>query len=99
MWIQTSVLHRIMKNAFNLKKIPFSSRLFLLLIINVLLVFIPNSTSSAQSSGKLDTLKTELKKHTVKDTAYLKDLIFLASQQRNENIELSQGYYNEALSI
>jgi signal transduction histidine kinase/DNA-binding response OmpR family regulator len=88
-----------MKNSFIPKEISFSSRLLLLLTITLLLILTTNFNSSAQSSGKLDSLKTALKKHTIKDTAYLKDLIFLASQQRNEDIELSKRYYNEALSI
>jgi signal transduction histidine kinase/DNA-binding response OmpR family regulator len=76
----------------------FSCTLFSLLVI-ILLFSSPNSNSFAQSSEKLDSLKTNLKKHFTKDTSYVKDLIFLASQQRNEDIELAQGYYKEALSI
>ncbi|HEX6226782.1 MAG TPA: tetratricopeptide repeat protein [Chryseolinea sp.] len=70
--------------------------MLLLLVVNLLII---PSESQAQLRGKLDSLKNELKKHTTKDTAYLKDLIFLASQQRNEDIELAQRYYNEALSV
>ena len=81
------------------KEKSISSNHFELIIINLLLFLIINSTCTAQSPAKLDSLKTALKKHTVKDTIYLNDLIALAIQQRNEDIQLSKDYYNEALSI
>src|SRR5688572_14816689 len=88
-----------MKNPFVPKEISFSLRIFSLPVIILLLILIPDSKIFAQSSEKLDSLKANLKKHSTKDTTYLKDLLFLASQQRNEDIELAQGYYKEALSI
>ncbi|HZB12706.1 MAG TPA: tetratricopeptide repeat protein, partial [Chryseolinea sp.] len=88
-----------MKNPFIPKEISFSFRIFSFVVIILLLILTADSKSFSQSSEKLDSLKAKLKTHQTKDTTYLKDLIFLASQQRNEDIELAQGYYKEALSI
>lgn len=87
-----------MKNSSIISRILASSRLTQLVSIISLIVLI-HYPYKAHSSEKLDSLKAALKKRTTKDTAYLKDLIILASQQRNEDIELAKGYYNEALSI
>lgn len=68
--------------------------LFILLLLTV-----TRHYTTAQSQSRLDSLKSALQKHPTKDTSYLKDLIYLASQQRNEDIERAREYYNEALSI
>lgn len=70
-----------------------------LLPILLLLTVLTCHSTTAQSQSKLDSLKSELRKHPTKDTAYLRDLIYLASQQRNEDIERATDYYKEALSI
>jgi tetratricopeptide (TPR) repeat protein len=88
-----------MENLFVLRERIFRSSRTIFFLLVILLNIITPSHGAAQPSKKLDSLKNELKKHTVKDTAYLKDLIFLASEQRNEDIELSMRYYKEALSI
>ena len=86
-----------MQNATIVKDISCIAVKLLLVTLGILLF--ARVSCEAQSGGKLDSLKSALQQHTLKDTIYLNILIAVASQQRHEDIQLAKDYYNEALSL